>query len=78
VDRVIEQTPNDARYFAGFVGWRPRELAKEIEAGYWYVTDADPALFFRRDTGTVWKELIERLGNGHAPRRGRGFLSASL
>ena len=33
VDRIIEQTPNDARYFAGFVAWRPGELAKEIEAG---------------------------------------------
>jgi putative AlgH/UPF0301 family transcriptional regulator len=28
VDRVIEQTPNDARYFVGFVGWQPGELAK--------------------------------------------------
>src|SRR2546425_7391124 len=35
IDRIIEQTPNDARYFAGFVGWTAGELAKEIEAGYW-------------------------------------------
>ena len=28
VDRIIEQTPNDARYFAGFVGWQTGELAK--------------------------------------------------
>lgn len=73
VDRVIEQTPNDARYFAGFVGWQPGELAKEIDAGYWYVADPDPALFFRQDTGRLWQELVERLGNGHAPQRGRGF-----
>jgi putative transcriptional regulator len=65
VDRIIEQTPNDARYFAGFVGWRPGELAKEIEQGYWYVEDFDSAQAFRHDTGKMWEELVERLGNGH-------------
>jgi putative transcriptional regulator len=78
VDRIIEQSPNDARYFAGFVGWQPGELAKEIEAGYWHVADADPALFFRRDTGRLWEELSKRLGNGHAPQRGRGFYSVGF
>ena len=65
VDRIIEMTPNDARYFAGFVGWRPGELAKEIEAGYWYVQDFDAGQAFRDDTGKMWEELVERLGNGH-------------
>ena len=65
VDRIIETTPNDARYFAGFVGWRPGELAKEIESGYWYVEDFDATQAFRDDTPKMWEELIERLGNGH-------------
>ncbi|HEV8106133.1 MAG TPA: YqgE/AlgH family protein [Burkholderiales bacterium] len=65
IDRIIEQTPNDARYFAGFVGWRPGELAKEIEAGYWYVEQFDAAQAFRKDSGSMWEELVERLGNGH-------------
>ena len=26
IDKVIEQTPHDARYFVGYVGWRPGEL----------------------------------------------------
>lgn len=78
VDRVIEQTPNDARYFAGFVGWKPGELAKEIEAGYWYVADADPTLFFRHDPARLWDELSKRLGKGHAPQRGRGSYSVGI
>jgi putative transcriptional regulator len=77
VDRVIERTPNDARYFAGFVGWQPGELASEIESGYWHVTDADPAVFWQ-DNHALWGKLVERLGNGHAPQRGRGFQSAGL
>jgi putative transcriptional regulator len=67
IDRVIGQTPNHARYFAGFVGWEPGELEKEIEAGYWHVGDADAALFFEPDTTRLWEELIERLS---APQRG--------
>jgi putative transcriptional regulator len=77
VDRIIERTPNDARYFAGFVGWQPGELAKEIDAGYWHVTDADPAVFWQDNHG-LWQQLVERLANGHAPQRGRGFHSAGL
>lgn len=77
VDRVIEQAADDARYFAGFVAWRPGELAREIQAGYWYVSDADPALLFRDDTEGLWQELIERLGNGRGPQRTPGFRAAS-
>ena len=67
VDRIIESTPNDARYFAGFVGWQPGELAAELEAGYWYVAEPDAALFFRHDPGTLWDDLMQRL---EARRRG--------
>jgi len=70
IDRIIEQTPNDARYFAGFVGWTAGELAKEFEAGYWYVSDPDPALVFRKNTDAMWEELVTRLGNGHPARKG--------
>lgn len=70
VDRVIERMPNDARYFAGFVGWQPGELAAEIEAGYWHVGDADPALFWQHNDA-LWEELVTRLANGHAPQNSR-------
>jgi putative transcriptional regulator len=69
VDTIIEQTPNDARYFAGFVGWQAGELAKEIAAGYWYVADPDAALVFSKTPDKMWEELVERLGNGHAPAK---------
>ena len=65
IDRIIETTPNDARYFAGFVGWKPGELAKEIESGYWYVEEMDPSQAFRKDAGAMWDELVQRLGNGY-------------
>jgi putative transcriptional regulator len=67
VDQIIEQTPNDARYFTGFVGWQAGELAKELEAGYWYVTDPDAALLFTDETGKMWDELLKRVGRPEVP-----------
>lgn len=60
VDLIIEQTPNDARFFAGFVGWRQGELAKELEAGFWHVTEPDEKLVFRDPAG-MWEELRKRI-----------------
>lgn len=62
IDRIIEQTPNDARYFVGFVGWRPGELQAEIDKGFWYVIDPQEDLLFRKDTEQMWRELVRRLG----------------
>ena len=40
-------------------------LAKEIDQGYWYVEEFDATQAFRDDTGKMWEELVERMGNGH-------------
>jgi putative transcriptional regulator len=62
VDHIIEHTPNEARYFIGFVGWEPGELESEIDAGYWYVADPDEALLFHKDPETMWEDLVQRHG----------------
>ena len=67
VDHIIEQTPNDARYFTGFVGWQAGELAKELEAGFWYATDPDPALLFSKEPDRMWEELVKRVGKPAIP-----------
>src|SRR6266581_2821422 len=58
VDHIIEQTPNEARYYVGYVAWRPGELSQEVDRGLWYVLDADPELVFRKDPGRLWEELL--------------------
>ncbi len=60
VDHIIEQTPNEARYYVGYVAWRPGELRQELDRGLWYVLDADPDLVFRKDPGRLWEELVRR------------------
>jgi putative AlgH/UPF0301 family transcriptional regulator len=61
VDGVIENEYDQARFFAGVVVWRPRELDAEINNGYWYVMGADSELVLRKSTAGMWEELIKRL-----------------
>jgi putative transcriptional regulator len=58
IDNVIEQTPNDARYFVGYVGWRPGELKSEIDRGLWSVANADRETVFQKDTTDLWETLL--------------------
>lgn len=60
IDQVIEATPNEARYFVGYVGWRPGELKSEVERGLWAVVDADLDTVFRKDTEGLWEELLQQ------------------
>jgi putative transcriptional regulator len=59
IDHVIETTPNEARYYVGYVGWRPGELRSEIDRGLWSVLDADVEMVFRKDTESLWDELLQ-------------------
>jgi putative transcriptional regulator len=70
IDQVIEATPNEARYYVGYVGWRPGELRREIDRGLWSVLDADLDMVFRKDTEGLWEELLQqsrRIRAGIAP-----------
>jgi len=57
IDHVIESTPNEARYFVGYVGWRAGELKSEIDRRMWSVTSVDLETIFRKDTDGLWEEL---------------------
>jgi putative transcriptional regulator len=60
IDHVIETTPNEARYFVGYVGWRPGELKAEIDRGLWTVTGAELETIFRKETDGLWEELLQQ------------------
>ena len=60
IDQVIEATPNEARYFVGYVGWRPGELRSEIDRGLWSVANAELDTIFRKDTEGLWEELLQQ------------------
>jgi putative transcriptional regulator len=60
VDAVIEREPEHARFLVGAVLWQRGELEYEIKRGAWYVEVPEADLMMRKETGTLWKELVER------------------
>jgi putative AlgH/UPF0301 family transcriptional regulator len=58
VDRIIETTPQEARFFAGMVLWQPFELGDEVKRGLWYVLDPKPEIMLRKSTDRLWEELV--------------------
>lgn len=60
VDKIIEANPDEARFVAGLVVWRPGELRHEVGLGAWHVMDPDPALATRKSEG-LWEELVQRM-----------------
>jgi putative transcriptional regulator len=57
VDRIIETTPNDARYFVGLMFWAPDDLDDEIRSGAWEVRPADVDTVLRANSPGLWKAL---------------------
>lgn len=60
VDKIIEHESDHARFFAGFVAWKPGELSEEVRRGLWFVMEPDPKLLFRQSMDGLWDELVMR------------------
>lgn len=74
IDRIIEATPNEARYYVGYVGWRPGELKREIDRGLWSVLTPELDTIFRKDTDGMWEELLQQTRRIRAGVPGPGGL----
>lgn len=59
VDTIIEANPDNARFLAGLVIWRPGELRRELDMGAWQTMDADPHVAVRDPEG-LWEDLVQR------------------
>jgi putative transcriptional regulator len=59
VDKIIEANPENARFVAGLVIWRPGELRRELEMGAWQTMGPDPHVAVRDPKG-LWEDLVQR------------------
>ncbi len=62
INRIIQTTPNEARYFVGMVQWRPGELVEELRQGYWHVIHTAPERVLQKGSERMWKELTGEAG----------------
>lgn len=69
VEQLLLKPPEQVRFFNGYSGWAPGQLAAELERGDWWVFEADPQTVFRKDTATLWEELARRARSITALRR---------
>lgn len=50
------------RLFAGYAGWSAAQLEAEIDAGGWFVCDADPGDLFTSEPHDLWAAVLRRQG----------------
>ena len=60
IESLLSQDEAGYRLYAGFSGWAPGQLRREVERGDWYIVPATPDLLFRDDTKQMWNELLEQ------------------
>jgi putative transcriptional regulator len=59
----LRDTFGQVRVFSGYAGWSPGQLDDEIEAGAWWVVDAEPGDAFSSRPGELWKRVLRRQGS---------------
>jgi putative transcriptional regulator len=70
IEPLLAQPAARMRLYSGFSGWAPRQLENEMDSGGWYVLPANEALLFRKDTDSMWAELVERARGARTARPG--------
>lgn len=57
---------SDIRFFIGYSGWGPQQLAGEIKRKSWIVAPSTPSAVFSTATTSLWAERLQSLGSEYA------------
>jgi putative transcriptional regulator len=60
IDALLGGSGDVHRLYAGFSGWAPGQLEREIERGDWLALPASEEIVFRADTAGMWFELWQK------------------
>lgn len=53
---------SDLRIFAGYAGWAPGQLERELAVGAWHVLPSRAADVFDAEPATLWRRILRRQG----------------
>jgi putative transcriptional regulator len=67
IEKVMKKPKEvtDARLFLGRSQWKTKQLAAEMQRGSWFGEKEANSVIFRRDSASVWIELIGELEPGN-------------
>jgi len=54
------------RFFAGYSGWSPGQLDKELEEKSWIVTKCKKDFILKTDSEKLWGNVLKNMGNEYA------------
>jgi len=59
-DTLLDRAESKAnlRFFAGYAGWAPGQLDRELAVGSWHIVAATEAIVFADDPGGIWRSLL--------------------
>ena len=62
LERMIgsHKTDRELRMYAGYAGWMPRQLDREVSRGDWLIMSADAGSIFEKKSSEIWRELYQR------------------
>lgn len=66
IARVLERPPESYKILAGFSGWAPGQLEREIARGDWYLMPLDQSLLFGTDDDKLWPLLLRQASERQA------------
>jgi putative transcriptional regulator len=53
---------NDVRFFAGYSGWEPKQLKKELKEKTWIIGEGNLKYLFSNDPDHLWREVLKNMG----------------
>lgn len=60
-------TEKDIRFYAGYSGWQPNQLDREMKENSWIVLDGMNRYVFGSRPSNLWKKIVLSLGDEYTP-----------
>lgn len=63
--KIIEEGNREKRFrvYAGYAGWAPGQLEREVARGGWYIISGGADIIFHNEPSELWPDLIRRYSN---------------